>query len=136
MATDYGRDLWCRDTLVSTREAKGIDIVINALVRRILTTKGTLTFHPDYGVDEISIGDEWTPGLKARAEYAYRMACEADPRVTEGSVRVVITPTVGPNRTDLEIAISGRSSLGPFAFVTTIDKVTLDLIGVRKETAT
>lgn len=133
MATDFGRDLWCRTTLITTRYATGMDLLVNALARRITTPRGKLYFHPNYGFDVSQlIGLEITPtsviGIKAELE----SEIEADPRVFDGSVTVTIAEVKHATRTDLEISATGDSELGPFDFVTTIDRVTLELINVRR----
>ncbi len=130
----FGRDLWCRTSLVTTRYATGVDLIVNALARRITTKKGTLYFHRDYGVNPPSIGDTLDAGTLQRLEFCYKNACESDRRVRDGSVRVTITEVQdrASLRTDLQIAISGDSSLGPFDFVATVDRVTLALIGVQE----
>ncbi len=132
MATDFGRDLWCRNQLVSTRYARGVELVVNAIIRRIRTAKGTLKYHPNYGIDLELIGLELVPGTIARIEAELVAQVEAERRVLAGSVAVSVTPVVLSDRTNLQISISGACAAGPFDFVTTIDRVTLEILGVRR----
>lgn len=133
MATDFGRDLWCRTTLVTTRYASGIDLMVNALVRRITTPRGRLKYHRAYGFDVSQFtGLEITPSSVFGIQSELESEIESDPRVYDGSVTVTIAEIQHPNRTDLEISAFGDSELGPFDFVTTIDKVTLELLNIRR----
>lgn len=135
MATNYGRDLWARRTLVTTREAKGIDVLVNALVRRITTPKGTNYYHPDYGVDVEIVGEEIRPGTILRFTNELLAQVQSDNRVVKGSVFVDVKEVKTATVTNLEYTIRGDSELGPFDFVTTVDRVTLELLGVKKKVA-
>lgn len=42
MATGYGSDTWCGDSLVTGRMSRGVVHVILALYRRLITPRGTL----------------------------------------------------------------------------------------------
>lgn len=132
-APNYGRDLWCRKSLVTTRYATGVDLVVNALVRRCTTRKGTLYFHPEYGIDAPGIGDTLDPSMLQALEFKYKSGIESDPRVRSGSVRVNISAVEDPStlRTDLRIEVTGDSDQGPFEFVVTVDKVTLALLKIE-----
>lgn len=135
MATDFGRDLWCRTELVTTRIAKGVDLVINRMVRRLTTKKGTLRYHPEWGIDVTEyVGAEFTPdgdqGRRMQNDIVAEI--EDEPTVLRGSVESSVLEVKGPTSTTFEISVSGELRTGPFEFVISIDKVTLELIGVRR----
>lgn len=129
----YGIEVWCRLSLVTTRFARGVDVLINALIRRITTPRGTLYFHPDYGLDVREyVGLELTPSTRTRIQSEVEQQIEADPRVYAGTVDVQVREVVEGNFTTLEIEISGQARGGPFAFVVPINKVTLEILNIRR----
>ena len=129
MSTDYGTDLWARQTLSTTRTVKGVALIVNALVRRLTTPKGRLIFHRGYGLALDSyVGDEMATATRFRVETEVRDQIESDPRIYRDSVRVSVVEVAGPNGSDLQISASGDSQLGPFDFVATVDKVNLSLL--------
>jgi len=54
MATGFGTDLWCTDQILTGRMATGVDLVAQAVYRRLTTARGTLRDGDDgqvYGTD-------------------------------------------------------------------------------------
>lgn len=54
MATGFGTDLWCTDQIFTGRLASGVELVAQAIYRRLTTARGTLRDGDDgqvYGTD-------------------------------------------------------------------------------------
>ena len=133
---DIGKDMWCRGSLVTTREESGSDRVVNRLVRRLTTPRGRLHFHPDYGIDMTNvIGEEVTEEGLRRLRVAVVNEVEADRAIVDDSVAADITTIAGPQDTALQIAVRGDSEVGPFDFNVTVDLVTLTVLGVSEAAA-
>lgn len=57
MATGYGSDTWCGDSLVTGRFSRGRAHVVLALYRRLITPRGTLRpLNEDSNEDELDYG--------------------------------------------------------------------------------
>lgn len=63
MATGYGQDVWCGDSMVTGRLSRGVTNVVLALYRRLITQAGTLR-----PIDEDSDEDELDYGLDLAGE--------------------------------------------------------------------
>lgn len=134
MTTDFGRDLWCRRYLVTTREATGIDVLKNALFRRLSTPRGRLSYHRDYGLDMTGlIGSEITHGTLPRLEADVVDQVEADPRVIEGTVSAKASEVRGATGSTITVEVRGDSAAGPFDFVVPVGGVTLAILGVQED---
>lgn len=82
MATGYGIDIWCADSLVTGRYARGKMNVVLALYRRLITPRGTLR-----GVgDESSNEDELSYGLDL-SELIGEMDPEDAVKIVPGRIR-------------------------------------------------
>lgn len=72
--------------------ATGRDCLAQDLLHALTTPKGSLLWHPDYGVDIyrfIKLAN--TPTNRLDLEQEIRLTIEADPRVELGSVRVFVS---------------------------------------------
>jgi hypothetical protein len=57
MASGYGSDTWCGDSLVTGRMSRGVKHVVLALYRRLITPRGTLRpLNEDSNEDELNYG--------------------------------------------------------------------------------
>lgn len=126
MATpDFGVDVSTfprPDTTFST--IKGYRVLAEALARRLLTPRGFLTFHPDYGMDvrqfiNESITDTTLGRIKAQVAYELQQ----DERVDDADAVVSYIPATG----QLLITCQVSTSQGPFSFVLALSAVTVDL---------
>jgi hypothetical protein len=130
------RDLACSTRLDTTRNVSGIELRTNALIRRVTTKRGSLYFHRGYGIDVRDLlGAGTEPGQMRGYEAQLRSECEACPYIVGESVRVSLVESVGPDGSTIQISISADSEDGDVAFVMTIDKVTLSILGIKKGVA-
>jgi len=132
MTTDFGRDLHATTTLDTTRVVRGVQLVVNALLRRLRTRRGTLYFHPNYGSFAEPIGESTEPADLARLEAQYRTTVEADSRVAPGSAVVTVTVSQVDAATRLDVRIECDTAEGPVDLVLSVDKLTLAILGIRR----
>jgi len=93
----YGMDLSCTDGLEVSRYVTGVELVGQALYRRLITPRGTLTGGAQeqaYGFDLPGlIGSNPTESLIASLPARIRSECLKDPRVLDVSVSVFVEKT-------------------------------------------
>lgn len=130
-ATDYGRDLSCiEDLSQNMNEARGRQLLIEAIGRRLITPAGTLlpagpndTVSAQYGYDltqwiNADVGSAELADMHMRA----RQQCMADDRVRDAKVSIVFLTDA------LAVTITLYDKLGPFTFTRLISSVTTDLL--------
>jgi hypothetical protein len=135
-ATDYGRDLAGTLSLSTTRTVFGMELLVNALIRRVTTKRGVLFFHRNYGISILDLLGQGTAPNDLR-RYATDIVgeIENDPRVFRGSVQARVRESKAPDQTSIiSVEISGEAALGPFEFVITVDKVTLSILKIQTGT--
>lgn len=129
---DVGTDTWCRTTLVTTRRESGRPRIINRICRRLRTPRGSLYFHPGYGLDiESYLGEELTSDRTRRLVRDVAAEVEAESTVHEDSVIVESSETVLNGVAAIDLRIRCTTKAGPLDFVVSVAAVTLELLGVR-----
>jgi phage baseplate assembly protein W len=124
--TDYGFDvLVFPDLDASFSLVNDSRVLGEALARRLLTPRGRLDFHPNYGLDiRDFLNDAVTQDSLFRLQAAAEAECEQDERVLDASVRA----TYDPDAEKLTLTISIDASSGPFKFVLAVTDLTAELL--------
>lgn len=137
MATDYGRDISCTDSLRTGRYVTGYRLIGEAIYRRLTTPRGTLRggeAEENYGLDLVGLlGARATDDLVATLPDRIRNELLKDERIE--TVEVEIVSTGNDVTTALEIRIRVGSSSGPFSLVLGVNSVTAELLGITSEAA-
>ena len=129
MSVDFGTDIACTTSIGPRFQlASGFINLANALVRRLITPRGTLDYAPDYGYDV----RDWLNHDNGQAsvfslEAAIDAECQKDERVQSSSTTVDTSV-----RDTLKITVSVITAAGPFRFVTTVDKLNALLVSVTQ----
>lgn len=144
MSIDYGTDIsvtWRTETLefpdgsVRTQQAwdadenfsevSGRDLLAEALLRRLVTTRGTLLGCPDYGTDVRDwINDDLDNARVAQLSAAISAELSKDERVRTATATSTFANDV------LTSTITIVDAAGPFKLTVAIDQVSLKLLGV------
>jgi phage baseplate assembly protein W len=99
-------------------------MLIQALLRRLSTRRGTLAFHPDYGLDlRDYLLDSVTEDTAHRIRSDVIQECEEDERVESADASVewdAATET-------LSIDVTVEAAAGPFDFVVEVSKLAITL---------
>lgn len=122
-APDFGTDISTfpiPDTTFSP--IAGFRVLHEALARRLLTRKGLLPFHPDYGVDlrqylNEAVTDQTLQDAKATAMAELRQ----DERVDTIDATVTFTASTGV----LSFLFRGQSASGPFVFTLAVSALSV-----------
>jgi hypothetical protein len=129
---DFGRDLSCTTSILTTRYSTGPRLVAEAIFRRFITPRGSLQGGEDeqnYGLDLANlIGSVSTPSAVASLPGQIEAECIKDERVISATATVTST-TSGPS-TAWNIQINGKTGAGPFALVIGVSGVTASLLGI------
>jgi phage baseplate assembly protein W len=100
-------------------------VLTEALARRLCTPRGTLPFHPDYGLDlRQYLNQSMTADALYRLKTAAERECEQDERV--GSADAVVTYT--PSSSSLKVSLTINTAAGPFRLVLSVTQVSVDLL--------
>lgn len=114
---DFGADTSCTDELRPGRVVAGVDLVSDAIYRRLTTPRGRLIDDPDYGLDvRAFLGSALTPRELAGIPGTIRGEIKKDPRVDVCAVRVT-RETAGLGTEMLRIEITCTTAIGPFTSV-------------------
>ncbi len=132
MATDYGREMSCTDSLKTGRFVSGVRLVAEAAYRRLTTPRGMLRGGEEdqnYGIDLTDIVGTANPTNTA-ASLPGRIKSELlkDERIESVGVEILVT-VEGPE-TSFEIAIDAVTGAGPFALKLLATAVTVELLGI------
>jgi hypothetical protein len=132
MATDYGRDVSCIDSLRTGRLVKGARLVAEAAYRRLITPPGSLRGGDDennYGLDLTALVGEQSPANVA-ASLPARIRAELlkDERISEVEVTATVS-TSGP-RTSISLKIVGQTNAGPFDLKLSASEMSVELAGL------
>lgn len=136
MATNYGRDISCTDSLRTGRYASGPRLVAEAAYRRLTTPRGMLrggTDEEHYGFDLLQkIGEVGSAAvLAASLPGQIRNELLKDERIT--SVDVVVTVVKTTPGIELFIAINAETDAGPFGLTLGVSEVSVDMLGLTVE---
>lgn len=106
MTIDYGTDWSCMDDVGLARTVTGVELVVQAVYRRVTTKRGTLLSSENYGIDVRDfVQDEQTPAKLAAIPSLIQNEIEKDDRV--GAVAVAAEFTVDGS---LHVRIAGRTT--------------------------
>lgn len=124
-APDFGTDISTfpvPDTSFST--ISGFRVLAEALARRLMTARGLLPFHPDYGVDLRSLLNESvTDDVLSQAKAAAVQELLQDERVQDVSG----TLTFDASTSRLAFSFQVVTDAGPFSFVLALSQVRTEL---------
>lgn len=125
MAIDYGTDAsGTIDVTPDGRMISGKLGVIQALVRRLSTRRGTLYRHPNYGYALFELlNSSMTPKENSAAQVAIANECTKDERVNAASASVTLSKAG-----TLTVTIVVDLGEGPFTFVLAVSDVTVTLL--------
>lgn len=123
---DYGLDISTfPDMDPSLTLQGGRTMLIQALLRRLSTRRGTLAFHPDYGSDlREYLMESVTQDTVQRARSDVIQECEEDERVESADASV--TWDAANEVLTIDIAVS--DAVGPFDFVLSVNKLAVTLV--------
>lgn len=137
MATDFGRDISCTDSLRTGRYVTGTRLVGEAIFRRLTTPRGTLRggeAEANYGLDLVGIlGTRTSPDFIATLPDRIRNEVTKDERVDDVDVEIVETGNAVVSA--LEITLRVQTSSAPFSLVLGVSSVTAELLGITSESA-
>lgn len=132
MATDFGYDTSCVDSLRTGRFVSGVRLVAEAAYRRLITTRGMLQGGDDeanYGFDLAdAIGSANTAATAAALPGQVESELMKDERIDSVTVTIVQTQ-VGPAWA-FNVTIEAQTALGPFSLVLSVTEVTTQILGI------
>jgi hypothetical protein len=132
MATDFGRDLWCDDSLRTGRFVTGIKLLGQAIFRRLTTPRGSLRggeAEANYGLDLVGLlGSGDVRNLVASLPDRIRLELVKDERIAD--VTAIVDATYDGPKATLAISIAVESSVGPFTLKLSVNDVTAELLGI------
>jgi len=103
----------------------GPRMMADVLARRLTTRKGSLSFHPSYGIDlRDYLNDEMNDGLLFAMKSEIEGECENDERVLEADATV----TYYQDTKSVRVSIAGVTAEGPFSMVLAVSAVSVDLL--------
>jgi hypothetical protein len=129
--TDYGVDTYCADSLKTGRLARGVELVAQNAMHRLITPRGMLRGgdeEADYGFDiSGKLGSTTTPDEVAALPAQIRAELKKDQRIDE-VITTVREVTTGP-AVSLELTIECYTGEGPFTLVANVAGVTIAMVG-------
>ena len=132
MATNFGRDISCTDSLRTGRFVSGVRLVAEAAYRRLITPRGTLRGgeeEENYGFDLSSlIGSVVTASDAAALEGRIANELLKDERIS--TVTAVVTMTKRGPSTFFDVDVSATTAEGPFTLQLSVTDVTVELLGI------
>jgi hypothetical protein len=133
MATNFGRDISCLDSLRPGVFVSGARLVAEACYRRLTTPRGMLRggeAEASYGLDLTNfVGSTTARADIASLEGRIRNELLKDERVSSVGVTIVVE-TTGPAKS-LKIAINAATANGPFTLQVKVTEVTVKLLGIE-----
>jgi phage baseplate assembly protein W len=100
-------------------------VVAEALARRLSTPRGTLPFHPDYGLDVREyLNEAVTQDALYRMKAAVELECEQDERVENAEATI----TYSASTQTLRLSIEATTTTGPLRFVLNVSQVSVELL--------
>lgn len=127
---DYGSDVSTYETLdMSLKERETPRNVAECIVRRLVTPRGKMSFHPDEGTDIRSyLSASLTDAMLGRIKHEVEVECLQDERVEDIDCQL----TFNQSDMTLTLVLEVLLSEGPFEFVLTVDQLTAKLISVEE----
>ena len=124
MSEDHGTDFYCTDDLEpNLRVVSGRECLRQALLRRLITPRGSLFFDPNYGTDLRAF-----LASSARASeiaQAVEAECLKDERVED--VSSLVTPPA-TNSDPIVVRLSIVDADGPFPLTVAVSSLTVKLL--------
>ncbi len=113
------------------RRVTGAAVVGHAILRRLITRRGSMPWAPDVGYDvrdllNADFATDSNGPIDAVAAFV-RAECLADERCTECTVSATFSVASGV----LRIAIAGQTDAGPFRLVVGVADLTLSLLALE-----
>lgn len=100
-------------------------VIAEAVARRLSTKRGTMPFHPDYGLDlRDYLNEAVTPDVLYRLKAAVELECEQDERVQ--SATATITYSLATQQ--LRVAIEVVTNTENLRFVLSVSQVSVELL--------
>lgn len=119
-STPLGQDLSMPSVMAS-----GVQVVIEAILRRWSTPAGGLIDDPNYGYSLVDlVSDDLTPTDIQHAQQQLAAEATKDERVRKMVVKLVLAPATGM----LTVTANGETAAGPFKFVLEVSAVTTRLL--------
>lgn len=130
--TDYGRDVYCLDSLRTGRWATGVRVVAQRCYHRLITRRGQLRGgedEADFGYDVAGLVGHTNKSIAA-IQGEIRNELRKDPQVLDAAVTV--TRTVAANGSAAyAIEVDCTTDAGPFSLVLAVSDVTVQLVGLE-----
>ncbi len=125
---DYGSDLYGIDDLDElARVVTGVEVLRQALARRLMTPRGWLIDDPNYGLDvRRYLSDSIDAAKLMQIQGAVRSEVLKDPRVLTCSVVATMSGSFSARAVTLRI--DGESRQGPYDLVVDVSKVSATLL--------
>lgn len=134
MATSFGKDTSCADSLKTGRFVTGLRLVAEACYRRLTTPRGTLRggeAEQNYGLDLSQfVGSTNARAVEASLPGRIQNELLKDERVE--SVIVDILTTTAGSLVTFTITIAVQTAEGPFTLQVGIGSVTVSLLGISE----
>ena len=135
MATDYGREMMCFDSLKTGRFVTGPALVAQACYGRLTTPRGMLRggeAEDNYGLDLTElVGGTNTKSLEASFPGRIVAELEKDERIESESITVDVLALRSTDGTvSFQITINAVTGAGPFELQLLASAVTVELLGV------
>jgi hypothetical protein len=125
--TDYGRDLSCTtDIEPMFREVTGIELMQQAIIRRLITPRGGLLGAPNYGYDVRNLINDSLSSTQGASliRAAVQSELDKDERILQSQAKVLFVPSTHK----LTIEIQAVSTVGPFALTIGVSDVTIEVL--------
>lgn len=133
MTTDFGRDIYCLDSLATGRYATGVELLAHRCYHRLITPRGSLAGGEDeanFGLDLSELlGTASTTSTLQSIPGRIQNELLKDPEV-ESVVAAVEETSTGAERS-WTIDVSVQSGQGPFDLVLRVDGVGVSLVGLN-----
>ncbi len=122
----YGFDLSCVDDLDPMfPSVSGRTVLVQAIARRLTTSRGGLFYDPDYGLDIRDwLSEGLTPGKVLELEIAIAAQCRRDQRVESAHATCVLDLIT----LIMTVSVELTDALGPFSFVMNVSAATVTLL--------
>lgn len=131
--TDFGRDVYCLDSLQSGRYASGLRLLGQRCYHRLITPRGALRggkHERNFGIDLAGMVGS-TVSAQQQAALPGRIKNELLKEAEVQSVRATVVPTTLSDGTiSWEITIDVQSALGPFDLVLAVSGVSVQLLSL------
>jgi hypothetical protein len=124
---NFGTDLSCTTDLTTLmNEVGGIQIVSEAIYRRLTTPRGANIWDPNYGFDlQTLLNDDVNPGDLPPLQQSIQQECLKDQRIIACQCQLQLLPL--PSGV-LIITLTLTTGLGPFSLVLSVSNATVAIL--------